>query len=394
MSQKLIQIIFQGALFLFTGLLFYGGLGINVEIVYKLGILMGGVLLAFTLLLQKRIVFPLGFLSYILFLLLFGLSLSWSQDRQVSLNYLMLFIGGGLFWLVFYNLRERIQDKFGLLLIVLGIFFGGLYVVFKLLGGAGINHLSLYLPTSGHFNHNHIGDLWTAALVVIVFLLLKEKKWIYLILTTLGIYFLIMSFSRSAYVAFAGGLLYAFWREGWLKKYKKTFWTLAILIAVLFLSASTQKTLLFSRPYFVQAVAGIVDNPLGIGVGNFEIISRDPAYKFWEIESFSYVTHNVVLEILVGMGVFGLVFVFWLAQVTKDILQNTRATSFVSALVFITLGINFLFDYTYFIPTMLWLWFISLGLSQNKTEALLKKRFKGVGKTIKKIIRTSFINIS
>jgi len=384
----------RGALFLFVGLLFYGGLGVNVEIIYKLGILVGGILLVITLLLQKKIALPLGFFSYILFLLLFGLSLAWSQDRQVSLNYFTLFISGGLFWLVFYNLRDRIRGKFGLLLIALGIFFGGLYIVFKFLGTSGIKHLSLYLPTSGHFNHNHIGDLWAVISAVVVFRLLKKKQWVYLMLTILGIYFLIMSFSRSAYVALAGGLLYIFWKEEWLKKYKKTFWTLTFLVAALFLLASSQKTLLFSRPYFVQAVAGIINNPLGIGVGNFGIISRDPAYQFWEITSSSYVTHNIVLEILIGMGVFGLVFVFWLARVTKDILQNTRATSFVSALVFIALGINFLFDYTYFVPTMLWLWFVSLGLSQSKGRGLLKKRFKGVGKTIKKVIGGGFNNFS
>lgn len=393
MSQKLIKIMLQGALFIFTGLLFYGGLGVNVEIVCKLGVVVGGVLLVFTLLLQKRIAFPLGFFSYILFLLLFGLSLAWSQDRQVSLNYLALFLSGGLFWLVFYNLQEKIRGKFSFLLITLGIFFGGLYIVFKVLGTSGINHLSLYLPTSGHFNHNHIGDLWTVVLAVVVFRLLKNKQWRYLMLTILGIYFLIMSFSRSAYVAFAGGLLYIFWKEGWLKKYKKTFWTLIVLIAALFLLASSQKTLLFSRPYFVQAVAGIIDNPLGIGIGNFGIISRDSAYQFWEISSFSNMTHNIVLEILVGMGVFGLVFVFWLAQVTRDILRNTQIKNFASVLVFIVLGINFLFDYTYFIPTMLWLWFVSLGLSQ-KNETLLKKRFKGVDKTIKKVVRSGLNNFS
>lgn len=346
--------------------MFYGGLGENMEFAYKLGAIIGGMMLIFLLITRKKIKFPPGSFVYLLFLLLFGLSLNWSIDKQVSLNYLYLFVGSGLFWLVFFNLNNKVKKEFTFLLVALGLSFGGAYIFFKLFGEFRINYLSLYLPSSGHFNHNHIGDLWAAILVVVIYHLIKKKKLNYKILMAIGLYFLVMSFSRSAEIAVAGGLMYLFWKEGWVQKYKKIFWIIASILLILFMIIGTQKTLLFSRPYFLQAIKGFIHYPLGVGVGNFGTISREFVNPSWTTSSYSQMTHNIVLEILIGIGVFSSVFIFWLFKVSKDSLKNKGEAKIVPQLVFITLGVNFLFDYTYIIPTMLWLWFISLGLWQEK----------------------------
>ena len=46
--------------------------------------------------------------------------------------------------------------------------------------------------------------------------------------------------------------------------------------------------------------------------------------------------------------------------------NNQNKNNLVYRLIFITLFVNFFFHSTYFIPTMLWMWFGSLGLAHNK----------------------------
>ena len=75
--------------------------------------------------------------------------------------------------------------------------------------------------------------------------------------------------------------------------------------------------------------------------------------------------HNIVLEVVVGVGVLGVFFVAWLIKVLLDIVR--RGKSLYSAL-FVALTVNFFFDTTYYIPTMIWLWFIFLGFSQKSAE--------------------------
>jgi len=388
------EIFWQLILVILGVLLFFGGRGIELAFVQYFGVLAGLSMLALALLRRGKLRLPVGFFLYGLFILFFLASLVWSEDRQKSFEYLTLFIGGGLFWLSFFNLQKEIGRGFEKLVIILGIVFGGLFLAHKVSGEVQFGHLSLFLPVSSYYNHNHLGDLWAAVLVVVLPRLLKEKKWFYQLLTGLGIFFLAISLSRSAYLALAIGAFYIFWKKGWFIKFRKFFWLFIFLTAVLFLFGGVQKTTLFSRSYFVQAIAGFINNPLGVGVGNFGIISQDSANQLWGMTGFSSFTHNIVLEILTGMGILGVSFVIWLFVVVKDLLKKARPEGIVYQALFFTLGVNFLFDYTYFIPTMLWLWFMSLGLSQNKTEMLLKKSFKGVGKKIKKFIRGGFINFS
>jgi len=136
-----------------------------------------------------------------------------------------------------------------------------------------------------------------------------------------------------------------------------------LVFVALFVFAGAQKITLFSRPYFVQGIVGFVRNPLGIGMGNFIIVSSDSANHLWGMDAFSSIAHNIVLEILTGMGVFGFIFLAWLVIILKDVWHNNKTKDIIYQALFVTLGVNFLFDTTYFISTMLWLWFGSLGLS-------------------------------
>ena len=351
-------------LILIGSLFLIGGLGLETNFVQHIGVLIGILLLILSFVWNKKIVFPRGAYLYLTFIILFGLSLFWSKDKQISYEYLILFLSGGLFWVSFYNLQKELSGKFDKLVIVLGLIFGGLFIGSVLLGADGINSRSLYLQTSSYRNHNLLGDLWAVVMLTVGYYLIKTRKLLYWLIAFMGVYFLAVSLSRAAYVALAAGLIYLFAKQNWLARHKKTFKLFALVFVVLFVFAGAQKITLFSRPYFVQGIVGFIRNPLGVGMGNFSIISLDPANHLWGMSAFSSMAHNIILEILAGMGIFGFVFIAWLVFVLRDI-WNTRSNekSILYQSLFIVLGVNFLFYTTYYIPTMLWLWFASLGLS-------------------------------
>ncbi len=353
-------------LVLVGALLFLGGLGVETIIVQYVGILVGILLLVLSIVWRKKIEFPSGSLLYIIFLALMSLSMTWSKDGQASFEYLTLFLSGGLFWVSFYNLRKEFKGGFGKLVIILGLIFGILFVASSLLGVGSVNGRSLYLQASMSKNHNHLGDLWAPVLVVIGYLLIKTQKRLYWLLAAIGVYFLAISLSRAAYVALAAGLIYLFAKQGWLVKHKKALKLFMLVFVALSIFAGAQKITLLSRPYFGQAIVGFTRNPLGVGMGNFGILSSDPANHLLGMSGFSSIAHNIVLEILTGMGVFGFAFLAWLIVILKEVWSNNKKKDIIYQAIFVSLGVNFLFDTTYFVPAMLWLWFTALGLAQTK----------------------------
>jgi O-antigen ligase len=360
-------------LVLVGALLVLGGLGIETDIVQYVGVAVGILLLVLSVVWRKKIELPPGSLLYIIFLALMLLSMTWSKDRQASFEYLVLFSGGGLFWAAFYNLKKEFEGGFDKLVIILGLIFGILFIVSSLLGGDLISGKSLYLHTSVYKNHNHLGDLWAVVVLISGYYLIKTRKRLYWPIISLGICFLAISLSRAAYVALAAGLIYLFVKQNWLIKHKKALKLFALVFVGLFVFAGAQKITLFSRPYFVQGIVGFLRNPLGVGMGNFSIISSDLANHLWGMDAFSSIAHNIVLEILTGMGVFGFTFLAWLVIVLKDVWRNNKTKNIIYQALFVALGVNFFFDTTYFIPTMLWLWFASLGLAQLRKEKNKKK---------------------
>ena len=352
-------------LLLVGALLFFGGLGMEVARVQYFGVLVGLVILFLAKLCKRRVDLPHGFRLFSLFLFAFLISIIWSQDRRRSFEFLVLFIGGGLFWLGFYNLREKFKKGFPWMLIFLGLAFGELFAISEYFGGLGFNYLSLFLPVTPARQHNHLGDFWALVLIVAAYLLTKKKRKIALLLIVLGGFFLTMSLSRASYVALIVGILYLFIRKG-LVKHKRLIWFFIALSTTLFLYAGTKKSTLLSRPYFIQAIAGFLHHPLGVGVRNFPAISSDPANQLFSMRGFSVLAHNIILEFMTGMGIIALVFIAWLTQIGQAVWQNKSSKTFLFQALFVALSINFLFDYTYIIPTMLWLWFMTLGLSYDE----------------------------
>jgi len=356
-------------LLFFAPFLFLGGLGIEVERVQTYGVFVSFLLLILVWIQKKKINIPKYFILYTLFLIFFLIhSLKVSVDAEKSLEVFSLFLSGGIFWIISFNLKKELSPYFDKIIVLLGLVFAGLYFYNNIFGDpTSVSPWSLYLNYSAYRNHNSIGDLWAVVLVIIIFYLLKNTRNVYVwLLAILGSYLLYVSQSRAAFVALAGGVIYLVKMKGWVEKYKKIFTLFLILAIALFLIIGAQKTTLFTRQYYIQGILGFIHNPEGVGVGNFGVISKDSANHIWGLSHFASVAHNLPLEIVTGMGILGFVFVYWLIKVLQGVWEDNAEKNLVYRVVFITLFANFFFHSSYLIPTMFWLWFGSLGLSQSK----------------------------
>jgi len=350
--------------------LLIAGLGMETFYVNLSGVLLTLLLLGIVWKKKRKLKLPKGLFLYLLFLLIFEISLFLhDENKGLGFSYFLLYLAGGGFWLLGYNLKKEIYKYFDKVIVGLGIVFASLYFVFNfIIPDPEIKALSLFLPYTAYMNHNNIGDLWAVVLTIIAFYLVKNiKNYWYWPLIILGIFLLYKSQSRSAYVALVVGVWYLFNSKGWVEKYKKIFYGLMVVGVILFLIAGIQKSILFQRQYYIQAIAGLIDKPMGVGMGNFHTISDNEKYHIWGLSDFSVWTHNIVLEVLSGLGVFGIVFVVWLIKVVKDVWEKKDKKTLIYRTVFFCLLTNMMFHSTYFLPAMLWMWFLSLGLSQTKT---------------------------
>ena len=349
----------------------WGGLGLGMASVRLWGLIVPSVLLLWTFIRNKKsFELPRGFSLFLIFLSLLVANIFWSLNQKSTLEYLILLLGGGAWWLLLFNLGERVREDFANVIIVLGIVFGASYLLdLFLYSELPVRAWSLYLSSSAGRNHNHLGDLWAIVVVVLSHKLLTKPRWWHWALIVLGTFFLTISLSRSSYLALGVGIFYLFNKFQGVKKFRKLYFLLLAVATGLFLYAGLFKSTFFARPYFEQAIWGFKKWPFGVGVGNFGTISTNAQGPWWigpRTGIFSSYAHNVVIEMISGMGFLGLVFAVWLIYVLVDALKNSKETLFTA--VFLAITANFMFDTTYYIPTMLWLWFATLGLAGSKGQ--------------------------
>src|SRR3990167_7815067 len=261
--------------FLVFLLLFWGGLGISLETTAALGIVFCVMLFAFWDILKGSKGKPLGFDLYLAFLVVVSVPLFTGRLGEQGKYLLMLFLGGGAFWLVFYNLKKIFSDKFSTVVILLGIVFGLMLARYMLLGRVPEGPWNLYLFSTVYRNHNHIGDLWALVEIAALYKLIKTRRWYWWLLGLAGIFFLAVSLSRSAYVAFFAGAAFLAYRENWFKKYSKLLIPVLVVPILLFWGVGLFKTTLYSRGYFIQGILGFIKYPLGVGLGNFGQVSNE-----------------------------------------------------------------------------------------------------------------------
>jgi len=324
--------------------LFFGGLGVELFYVKLYGVFFALLLVGLVLTLKEKLLLPKEFRLYFLFLLVFGLNVFWSQYRFATLEQLFLFTSGGLFWIALYNIYREFGQWLDKIVIVLGLLFGGLFILNRYWGDTQTRPWSLFLPFSGYLNHNNIGDFWAPVLIIVVYsIVIRPKKYIYWFLAVSGVYFLLESQSRSAYVAFAIGVYYLLKETRFVINYHKILYIFVFIGISLFLFTGSYKTVIFSRPYFVQALVGLAHNPFGVGVGNFGLISTDVNNWIFGLSGPSVAVHNIVLETFSGMGIMGTVFIVWLIKTSMNLWKKKGRLGLVYRASFFTLLTNFIF---------------------------------------------------
>jgi hypothetical protein len=324
-----------------------GGIGVFSEAFLLLGTVNAIIALGCKILLNGKVEFPKNYFLYIIFLLTLLIHTYFTGGKFL---FFWLFLSGGLLWLEVYNFKEVFSKYFSSLLIILGILMGILY--FYSLGNPIVlpNLVSLFAGTTGLIKHSNIGDLWAIVLIPILYKLTKDKSKIYIPLMLVGIYFLSISYSRAAIVSLSVGIVYLFKDDIFKKNYRKRFGILFTGIIILFIYFGLSKTILLSRPYFLQALLGLFQYLLGTGMGNFPLISYD-----------SNLVHNIFLEILSGMGVFSIFFFVWMYRVIKNVILSKQVNN-VAVAIFLAVLADFCFNTTYTIPGYIWIWFLALGI--------------------------------
>jgi hypothetical protein len=370
-GQKMVTLVYG---IMLTALMLIGGLGLNLE----LGLLIAGIICTIGLLGLKlrgeAIRFPTGFMIFSGGILLLIISLGWSRNLESSLYWMFLMASAGLWWLLSFNLKPKLNWLTSGWLIWLGILFGLVEVVMALRGKEVVDSSSLIGYASNFLNHRHIGDWWALVGIYGVNRMRQRITLGNVLLLAVAAVMVIWAVSRSAILTWmvGGGILMAGKVETvWAKRGRMI---LLLSLVGIFLWVSSSKSIMQSRPYFGQVMQGLGRHPLGVGMGNFKVISAEAVQKDVGMANFALNAHSWPLEYLAGMGVLGLVFIWWFAEQGLMVVNNLRSEASLEKALWLALFVNLSVDTTYLVPTMIWLWFWLLG--RLSTEEKTKWRSK------------------
>lgn len=312
-----------------------------------IAIIVSLILIAFWLIQGRKTEKPKNSILYLIFLFTLAIH-SFIYNGEFS--YILLFVSGGLVWFTIYNLRHIVTKYFFWYLIGLGITAFGIFYI-SMINGISVNAPNnLFLPLGRDILHNHLGDLWAIILIAIIYKASNKFELWQIPLFFLATILVAQSFSRSAVVTLIFGVLYIYQTSAKKRGEKDVFSVIFIASLALFIAISAFKTTIFSRPYILEAIGSFVKSPLGVGMGNFLSISKHSA-----------MAHSLLLELLADLGVFSLIFIFWLIKVVSSFKKESMGT--LPKVLFLAIFVNFFFDTTYSIPAMVWLWFSSLALT-------------------------------
>lgn len=327
----------------------------------------------------------------ILFCILFiqiAFSALFSLNQAQSIRYLVYYLFLFLLFLYTINNREIVIRFFTPAILTLGVLFSIYSLIIKYLASYGIDFA---IPVSGYqliypsfASHNHLGDFLVLSLLLSIFHLIKTKNMKYMVLALFYLPFILLSFSRSAYLSLIVTLtlmiLY------FLKKKIIGWPVLAILIlpviicTIFFFSVIKDlngitpardlnqfmyenlglknKYLYASRPeYLRQAFLSSIERPVfGVGPGNFiyASIKHTNNPRIW-----SFSSHNIFLDILVENGILALI-VFALIILLIFKTSNANNPFFY---LFVAMVVNFQTDYAFTIFSYLALFFMIMALT-------------------------------
>ena len=372
-------------LFLLTLILFWGGLNIHPDMFAAFAI--PTVLLIFFLSVEEsghlKIKIPRYFWVYGIFLatVLITNLLHSHTPYNIGNIFLSNFILGTIFWLAAYNIKN---PKLNTAILKIVILLGGIFAIvsFTLLALMLQNtnltsilvslpsSVSLVIPLQTSFHHQFIGDYWEIVILAAFYFASKKDNWKYWALIVIGFVILIPSQSRSALLALAIGIILLKPLGNEVKIINsKISNILLVILAILFVAVGIEKPTIFSRIYFIKAIYGFIQHPLGIGMGNFWNIDSSnhiSIFNFYAVQARSLYTHNIILEIILGLGIFSLPFLIWITAISISLLNNSDQNVLIYRSIFFVILINFLFTQTYINPAMFCVMFINLGLAQKE----------------------------
>ena len=303
----------------------------------------------------------------IMFIYTFG----FDYRNKYGVDFVLNLATGGLLWLFFSNYPNKLQNVVKNIIVLFTLVLPPLYFLtlklpfFSFLHKAPIFSFSL-------MGHSNVGDFMILPILICIFELLghTKRKLFYEFLLIWSLLILYLSFSRSAAVGLIIGL-YFLLNTQITPKIRQLKFVLISAVLLIFMIFNSHKSLFLNRQYYIQGVWGLFKYPLGLGIGRFGVISADPQSHLFGLAGYSGVAFNILLEVLTGVGVFGVVFVAWFVSVIHKVLTVKDVNKSLFRAMFLGLAANFFFNITYFDPGVLWLWFMTLGLLSPKTDASL-----------------------
>lgn len=346
-------------------LLILGSLGSKGQLPYLLMIVYSLLMLYWAYLRNKKLHFPPVFFIYTLFLVVLIIH---TYITKGILNFVLLFVSGGLIWLSVYNNHILFKKYFIKLVILLGLSMLLLWFLAILYKFEPPDLVSLYFPALEPTWHSQLGDLWSIIIMVALYLRSVKRSWWHLPIIIVGFCVLFISYSRSAYLSLFAGLIFLFHRTDVFEKWKKQIYLVLSICVVFFFVAGSFKTVLFSRPYFFQALIGMYRFPLGLGMGGFAEFSHliNTEFSLPFLKGQSLTTHSLILDVMVGLGIFSISYLWFLFNALKSVVKVKDGNNLIYAAIFLNILVNFLFNYSFLIPSMFWLWMISLSLAVDK----------------------------
>jgi hypothetical protein len=345
-----------------------GGIGRD----YTIALLIGSFVAVTFLLFCPLTKTPYGWKLYTLGLIVWLTQIIWLGNDKLY-HYWMLFFTGGLWWWVGNSYKQHIRALLPAYILFLGLFFGlfafmYLHEVIPIYipGGYGLG----YYFTEAQVHHP-VGNLMALVVIVLASQSVQHKRWFIKVGMLISLGLIMWSLSRAAVVSLLIGMLLMFSNL----KSKRQVRLLLLGAGIAILLMGLFKPIIHTRQYWIQSLISLAYYPLGVGVGNFGKISSDERVHLFGFEGYSMTPFNIVLEWWSGLGIFSLIFIIWVFRMSKRLLRHTfwRDEGVVSMALLAALSVQFMLSYSYFIPTLLWLWFVLLGLASPR-EIQVHKR--------------------
>lgn len=337
----------------------------------------------------KEIILPFWItFFYSAFLFFSVLATLFSQDLVRSIFFIQMYFSVFLVFIYIINRKAFLEKYFLPFLLSLSIFFS-IYSLF--VNVAERNGWLFFVPATGYQlvfsrfgSHNHLGDLLAVTLVILSGkFLTKSSQRKSLISIIIFFPFFLFSYSRSAYQAFIGGIIFLFLNLkknfSYLTNFRRMSILFMIFISVIFFLITIEevknipfldslhfdlientkllpKTFFANRNLFIRdGLYSIADKPLlGVGPGNYIYASA----KYMIIPDYrTDSSHNILIDILSENGVPAGIFFFLFFA---GIFIRKKKDIFIFA-SFFTLFLNFQTDYTHRIFSLFLLFFVLAG---------------------------------